>query len=574
MYLKKQFIKKTGRTYLSIAKGYRNQKGISTSKIVLSLGYLDELEQSYDDPIAHFQQVAAQMTLEEKQTNEISLSLNMKETLSQDSDNLFYFGSVVLSKIYHDLQLHEFFANAQRRRHFKFSANNIMKLLVYTRVLMPNSKKANFEIKQHFVDASDFSLDDIYNSLSFFADLKERCILWINERMKDLVQEDHSVLLYDVTNYNFESPKQTSLRKKGFAKKHTTNPIIQTGLVTDLRGLPITYRLFPGNTHDSKTYTPILLELKENLKAKRIIIVADKGLNGGDNIAHNILLGFGYVLGEKVRGGTQELLDFILDPAGYSDNGKDEDDSEYAKVKSRLIPRRIKVTTKEGKKKEVSINQKQVIRYSTKYAKRSRQARNEKIEKAKTLIKNPESFDKQSAKGLSEYIINLEFNAETGVIIEKQLLLNVAKIIREEQLDGYYLYVSSETKTSDQDIINMYHQLYKIEHTFRATKSTIETSPIYLSTDKHIEGHFLTCYIALTILRILEIQLESTASIDKIVDTLKQLTCSYLQENVYSFHHRSELSDQLGNLIGVNLSLKYRTLKDIKDAFAYSKKYL
>src|SRR5690606_7183421 len=223
----------------------------------------------------------------------------------------------------------------------------------------------------------DFKIDDIYRALDYFNLYRDDLLLHIHRMVRAVYGRDMSNVYYDVTNYYFEIKEPDDLRKKGVSKEHRPNPIIQMGLLMDNSGLPITYRLFEGNTNDCETLMPVLDELKDDFGLKRIIVVGDKGMNTGENIAYNILHKNGYIYAQTVRGANADLKNFVLSDEGYVQY---EDDF---KIKSRIVTTYIWITNVSGKRVKVPIEQKQLVFYSHDYAKRARCERAKAVEKAK-----------------------------------------------------------------------------------------------------------------------------------------------------------------------------------------------
>jgi len=494
--------RKDGRKYLQIVHGYRDAQGKSRVKVIQSLGYLDELRRQYDDPVAHFRIVAKEMEAERKGAGRYTVELDANAVVEGCMRKNY--GHIVFSRIYHELELDRFFNNKARHRSFEYNANSIMKLLVFARLIYPGSKKNAHELKERFFDILDFSLDDVYNSLSFFDEHSRACQRFMHERITEKYGRETDLIYYDVTNYYFETEHEDELRKKGYSKEHRRDPIVQMGLTMDKQGIPISYRLFSGNTHDSQTLMPILGEIVREYRAKRIITVADKGLNSGDNIVFSTALGHGYVFSQSVRGASEELKAYILDEQGYVHIGDD-----YRR-KSRIIPVEIHYHTDKKTKKKVWCDQKQVIFYSEKYAKRAKHKRAEALQKAADLIANPGKYKMATAKGAAAYISGLAFDKKTGELVDtgEALTLNEDKIRDEEKLDGYYAIVTSELDEPDDQIIEMYRGLWRIEESFKITKSVVEARPVYVYKPEHINAHFLICFIALTLARLVELQLD------------------------------------------------------------------
>ena len=573
MFLKKTPKKDTGRIHLAIVHGYRDEKGVPRQKTMLKIGYLDEMEKEYADPIAHFEALAAKMTAEREAAATATITLDMKERIEKGVVLRKNYGHVVFSKVYHELELDIFLKNARRHQNFKFNTDSIMRLLVFARLLCPASKRATVSVKDTFFDNFKFTLDDVYNCLTHFDGISDALQQHVHERVTSRYGRDTSLVYYDVTNYYFEIDKQDDFRRKGAEKNNRRDPIVQMGLLLDKMGLPISYKLFPGNTHDSQTLLPILTDIKKKFNVKRIVVVADKALNSGDNIAYHTILGDGYVYSKSIRGASEDFQKWILDADGYREN------PNKLKLKSKLVPDAVinvtvkKVGKKNVKKKE-TVEQKWVAFYSEKYAKRARQKREDAINKALDMIKTPSKYQRTFDHGAAGYIKNLKFNKDTGEItnIEERLYLDEEKIAEEEKFDGYYAIVTSELDDTDEHIIEMYTGLWRIEESFKVTKSVLETRPIYLRTEEHINAHFLTCFIALLIGRIVETRLARKYTIERVADTLRKIAATNISQNIWAFDYADEVTDDMNAAFGTDFGLKQMTLQDIKKSLGEAKK--
>lgn len=576
MYLKKSTNKKTGRTYLSIASGYRDAKtGKTKTVLIKSLGYLDVLRKDYDDPISHFTEIVKKMNEEEKQNNlPITIKIDKKEKLKEGTDNRKNFGYAALSKVYHELEIDKFLINKFKDRNVsEFKINNIMKLLVFARCLFPDSKKSTYENRDLFFENTKFSLKEVYNALGYLEPFKDGIQHFIYDRIEEQYKPTNEAVFYDVTNYYFEIDDPDELRKKGVCKEHRPNPIVQMGLFMDSFGLPMCYKLFEGNTNDCLTLRPMVQELQKNYNIGKVIVVADKGLNTGNNIAYNKAIGNGYVMSLSIRGANKDLKNYVLDEKGYQYN-----EEKTYKKKSRKCPREITITKKDKNGKTIKIKQNvdehQVVFWSADYAKRAKAERQPAIDKAKDLIGNVQKYNKKNCVGASKYVKHLVFDKKTGEIIEakSQLSLDEEKIAEEERLDGYYMIVSSEFDKAPDEIIDIYRGLWRIEETFKVTKSELDARPVYVSRKEHIETHFLTCYIALVISRVLQHKLDKKYSVGKILESLSKCNCSNIQENYYLFDYYDIVLKDIGTVTNIDFSLKNRALQDIKKILSLTKK--
>lgn len=571
MFLKKT-PNKSGRINLAIVDGYYDKATKKTKhKVIESLGYLDELEKQYDDPIDYFTKRAKKLT-EEKKARQAPINFTF-----YDSDRLCVgdnlrknFGYAALSKIYHELELDKFLNNRQRHTKESYDANTILKMLVYSRILAPASKKSSFDHREMFFEKTNYSLDDVYRCLSFLNKHKETIQVWINDKIKENYGRDTSLIYYDVTNYYFETDEQNDFLRKGVSKEHRPNPIVQMGLFMDNNAIPLTYELFAGNTNDCLTYRPNFGRIKKQFNLGRVISVADKGMTTGDNIWYTINTPAhdGYVFSMSIRGAEKSMKKYVLDDDGYVWLGK-----EY-KRKSRKYPRTIQVTSTSGKKIKKQVDEKQVVFWSEKYAKRAKAEREATLAKARDLAANPGSYTRATSYGAAKYVKKVDYDKDTGEILTASSILDIDEdLIREEEaLDGYYMLLTSEMDTPDNKIIDMYRGLWRIEESFKITKSELEARPVYVWTREHIEAHFLTCFVALTISRILEMKLEHKYSAGRIIDSLSRAECSLLQQNYYVFDYYDEVLKDIGNVTNIDFSKRIRTLGEIKQVIADSKK--
>jgi len=571
MYVKKNSCK-NGRILLTLTHGYR-ENGKIRQKNIETLGYLDDLEKLYKDPIAHFREIAKQRTQEEALSNEpVFLSIDPVAEITQSEIGLKNLGYSLLEKLYHELGIHTFFQRHENRLKIDFNLNAIFRLLVYSRILDPGSKKQAYDQQNQFFETMAPSLEAIYRSLDYFDRFSLDLQTWLNDAVKKQYGRNQEYAYYDVTNYYFEIDEEDELRRRGPSKEHRPNPIIQMGLLLDSQGLPLAYHLFPGNQSEKLSLNPLLNRLKEDYGLGRLVVVADKGLNCGDNIACQLAAGNGYIYSQSIRGADEEFKQYVLEQNGYKVNG------EHSECKSRIYPKEITFTDAQGKKKKIRVDQKQVVFYSQDYADKARYERNHTIAKAKKYLQSPSILTCALAYSAASYIKGLQYGKDGEIIETKSILyLDEARIREEEQFDGYYAIVTSELMMCDAEIIETYHGLWKIEETFKITKSDLRTRPVYVSLEAHIEAHFLSCFVALLLMRILEMRMNPagaarTFSAFELIDSLRKYTCSHIGENIYSFHYTDEAIQHMERVFGVDLKKKFRKRGDIKKLIAAMKK--
>ncbi|MCL2421670.1 MAG: IS1634 family transposase, partial [Defluviitaleaceae bacterium] len=476
------------------------------------------------------------------------------------------------------------FLQNQRIRNSKIEAptNAIMKLLVISRILEPGSKKQAFENRTRYFDfekENRFSLIDIYRSLSHFATLEKDIQLLIHDRITKQYDRQLELIYYDVTNYYFEIDTEDDLRKKGVCKSHTPNPIVQLGMAMDSEGLPISYEVFAGNESEKLHLRPTVLELKEKYADSKLIAVADAAQNTGNNIYYLDKGKQGYVFSQSIRSGSAEFKEYVVTEAGYVWQGDDY------KRKSRTVRREISVDFKKSDgstyKKKVFVDQRQIIFYSTKYAARARAKREAAILKATKIANNPSAYSRATSYGALKYVKNVQMDKETGEIKPAGdiPLLDYDTIREEELYDGYYCIATNlfdenedRDKFSDEKIIDIYRGLWRIEDSFRVTKSDLETRPIRLSREDRIRAHFLICFIALVIVRLIQKRAGANHSVASLIATMNDISCSHLSENLYLFDFRNVISDELGSAFDLDFTKQLLTRAEIKNILASSTK--
>lgn len=566
MYLKKSK-RKNGRIYLSIADGYYDpQKRHTRTKNIEKIGYVDDFLDQYDDPIAHFEEIVAGKNAEKKlEKQALKITIDTEKTFDgNDGKNIGY---SVLSCIYHELEIDKFFANRQRSISAEYNMNSMMRLLVFSRLLSPGSKKKAFDEREWFFERCDFSLNDLYRSLTRFSKLRDALQLWIHERITASCGRDTSITYYDVTNYYFEIDKQDKLRRKGVCKEHRPDPIVQMGLLMDNSGLPISYQLFAGNNNDCTTLLPVLKRIRKEYGISKAVVVSDKGMNTNKNAYYLANSRGGYVFSQSVRGGTKELKSYVLDESGYEWIGTDY------KKKSRQFTRHAEFEDDNGKTVKADIAEKQVAFYSRDYDRKAKADRAAAVRKAEMLVKNPDKFNKYNSHGAAKYIAHIEFDKKTGEIIKTKSILefNNKVLAEEEKYDGYYVLVTSKYTASDDWIISTYKELWRIEETFKVTKSELEARPVYVSREDHIEAHFLTCFISLVIIRLLQKKVGNKYSAEQILHGLSKTCCTKFECNYFISTYNDDVVKEIGDAFGIDFKKKYRTLAEIKNIIAKTK---
>lgn len=568
-------------TYLIIEKKYWDKEKKKPRTVHHeTLGYLHELQKEYSDPIAHFKEVVAQMNSDEKANKKHTMTIDMNEELSEETHTRYNMGYAVIMKIYHELELDRFFNNKARHEAFEYNSNSIMKLLTITRILHPASKKASYEYKDRFFERFDFELYDVYRALTHFSKIGLECQRFISDQINTKFGRNTKLIYFDVTNFYFEIDKTDVLRKRGKSKEGRSDPIVQMALAMDADGIPIYYKLFPGNTNDSKTFIPVFEDVCVRFNPGRVIAVADMGCTSSNNIY--FLKGGdrdkrinGYVFSFSIRKGSEKLKKYVLDDIGYTDReGKAlQKDFDY-KIKSRFEVREIQVTMNDGSQKKKLIDEKQVVFWSKKYADKAKAEREETIKKAYEIIADPKKHNKDTAHSASTYIKNIIFDKKTGEIHEKtgkKLEFDSEKAAEDAKYDGYYCLITSELELPDHRVIEIYRGLSDIEANFKVTKSNLDIRLVYVSREERINAHVLTCFISLVIIRLIQKKTGYKFTAEQIVTCLNNISCSLEHENVYLFDYRTNISDEIGKAFDIDFTKRRLRLNEIKNILASSK---
>jgi transposase len=530
------------RVYL--VEGYRVGKKVK-QRIIKKYGNLADLQKDNPDILDKLRDEAKRLS-KEKKDNIIPMMLDLNMT-NASSSNPVNIGSVYLSSLIDSLSLEPLVKEIEADERFDYDLYGIIKFLTIMRIIHPGSKKRSYEKRKRLFLDFDFTLDDIYRSLSLMEHHRHRFIRHLDHHMIKSYGRDKTLVYYDVTNYYFESNKRSDLRNEGPSKEHSEHPIVSMGLYIDNNNYPITYELFKGNVHDSKTLIPSFEAIREELGIEKCIVVADKGLNSGTNIKHLIDSGHGYIFSSKIRGQSEALIDQALDPEGYVVIEKD------FKYKRFQFEREAHYKDEEGKSHKFDLTENMIVFYSANYDRKAKHEREQLLEKLQYYIENPNRLKQKTKQGKLKYLSQMEYDEKTGEVITSKVALDIdqEKIDKDARLDGYYLIATNELDMEGRDIIEKYRGLWAIEQSFRIIKSELEGRPIYLSTDDHIRGHFFTCFMALMIERILEhrlssvLEIEEPLSAEAIQEALQDMNVLMIEKDIYKIMKYTPLQKKI-----------------------------
>ncbi|MFA7157517.1 MAG: IS1634 family transposase [Bacilli bacterium] len=624
MYLSVIPQQRSKKNRMYIRESYR-VNGVQKKRIIEDLGFVEDYLEIYDDPVAHFREIAKQRTAKKNYLNEeVEIKVRIHEFLDKqkiekaDFSNRKNLGYIVISYFYHKLRLNQFINSNKRSTDVKFNMNKVFQMLVYSRIINPDSKLGTYNNKELFFESMDFDIQHVYRTMDYLFQWRSNLIRHLNNQMQKQFKRDTTLMYYDVTNYYFEIDDSKDMKQRGVSKEHRPNPIVQLGLFMDDMGIPVSYRLFEGNTNDCLTLQPNMQTIKDDLQIKDIVVIADKGMMTGDNRGNILINHNGYVISHTIRGAESEMKAWVKKQDDYTYLEVPEKEQRYEKIKkgrcptesnstptvkmkSRFYPTKINVKNKDtGKITKVLINERQVVYYSQKFADKAKKDREDALNKAQNFV-NSGSTSVMNNYGSNKYVKS-DIITPDGEILSKtksiKTYFNQEKLEEDESLDGYYVictnviglepgekpmkykskflrdnYFKLNKPVSDIDIIEMYRGLWEIEETFKITKSFLNFRPVFHNKKERIEAHFLSCFVSLVITRLIEQSVESKWSTLQIIESLQKASGSEFEDNIYLFDYYDDILEEFDKKLGTIFKRKYMTRGDLKYIIGKMKKH-
>lgn len=545
------------KTFISVVEGYRPAPGAPPKqRMVKSFGYLED----QDDPEAFMAMVAEFNANYKKEDPPLRIEVASNALMYSESNRRQNYGWKFLESVYTALDIDRFIKGYEKASGFRghYPMGDIFKFLVILRLLNPDSKRASFQLKENFYGMNvDFALEDIYRALDHAAGFEIELQRHLNERIKSTIGRDLSHAFYDVTNYYFEidfPAGPDDLREKGVSKEHQTSPIAAMGLFMDSNGLPVSMSIFPGNTSDSLTLQPTMKDVKESYGLGRLVVVADKGLNSSKNIDAIINNGDGFVFSQILRGTKGKRYDeHLFDDKGWVSN----EDGTY---RYKTLTEEYAGHDKDGQKE--TRTRKVLLYWDRAQADMAKRKREEKLEKAGRVVRNNAYRIK---KGVDEYMKEELVDKATGEILantKKLRSVNLEKAEKDAAYDGYFCIITSELEYEERTIRQVYGGLWKIEQSFRIMKSDLYARPVYVSKNEHIRAHFLICFVALLIIRIIQHRMgKKPLSAERITRALSAAVCQVLKGGIIHL-------DDVGGMIAFKKTVNKKG--ETVDTLAYS----
>lgn len=528
-FLKKSNLKKG--VYLQIYESYYDpERKSGAHRSYKALGYVNDLIASgITDPISFYKAEIDKLNQDQK-------NLKYKEKIKQISDETpeKLLGYFPLKNINDKLAVKKYIDLMQSVTGFRFSIYELISALIYARITEPCSKSKTFEdVIPRLFDKYHFSLDQLYSGLDYIGNEYEKIIEIYNHQINALYPFDTSHTYFDCTNFYFEIDREDDFRRKGPSKENRKEPIVGMGLLLDANQVPIGMKLYPENESEKPVIRAIIDELKrKNNISGKTIQVADKGLNCAENIFHALKSGNGYIFSKSVKMLPETEKTWVLLEKDYKDVKNKKGEVLY-RIKECIDDFSYSFTDDAGRKRVFKITEKRVVTFNPSLAKKQRYEINKLVEKAKNL---KASQAKKSEYGeCSKYVTfvtsDKKGNETDGKI---KVTINEDAIHKALQLAGYNLLVTSETTMHASEIYAAYHNLWRIEESFRIMKSQLDARPVYLQKESTITGHFLICYLAVLLTRLLQFKvLKNQYCSEEILDFAKGFKVVKISDRKY-----------------------------------------
>lgn len=556
-FLKKATLK--GRTYLSIVESfYSHDKKGTAHRTYKSLGSVETLKLSgIDDPISFYQVEVNRLNLERKNA---MANNKINQRLISDISPERYLGYFPLANVMNTLDVQMHFDYMQSTRDFRFNVFDIFSSLVYARAVAPLSKHKTFhDVLPSLLNQVDFSYDQLLDAVEFVGSEYEKFVEIFTVATKENYGMDTKKTYFDCTNYYFEIDKESTLQKKGPSKENRKDPIVGMGLLLDSNMIPCGMKIYPGNESEKPILRNIISQLKnQNNITGRTIQIADKGLNCAQNIIEATSQCDGYIFSKSVKQLPQKEKVWVLLEDGYQDV-YDEDGNLSYRYKSCVdVFDYSYFDPSKNTTIKKSLKEKRVITFNPKLQKKKLMEIDKMIEKAKKMRAAQAKRDEYGES--SRYVI---FTDEDGN--KAEVHLNEEQIEKDKQLAGYNLLVTSEYTMDDKEIYSTYHNLWRIEESFRIMKSELDARPVYLQKENSIIGHFLICYVTILLLRIFQFKvLKNKYSSSQICEFIRDFKVLQINDNKYiNMTRKTQFITELAAILNQPITNYYLTKKQI-----------
>ena len=546
------------------------REGKNSSEIVKKLGTEKSIKENYgvDDADAWAREQLRIMNEEAAASDhKVLIPLSTNRIVDSDKRLSFNAGYLFLQQIYYQLGLPSICKKIKKGNAFEYDLDSILSRLIYGRILFPSSKLSCYEQSQDLIEPPKFELHHIYRALTTLSENSDLIQSELYKRSKKLIKRNTGVLFYDCTNYFFEMEHESGLKQYGPSKEHRPSPIVQMGLFMDKSGIPLAFCINPGNQNEQLSLKPLEQQIMRDFELSKFIVCTDAGLSSDANRKFNNFGERSFITTQSIKKLKSELKEWCIDPKGWElegskkkyDISKLEDTPENRKK----IFYKQKLTEGYDEERDIAFDQTIIVTYSLKYKNYQQTVRNRQIERARKLMEKPSSADRRPQNDAKRFIKKTPFTSDGEIANKAMYELDETAIAEESKYDGFYA-VCTNLDDDPADIAKINHDRWEIEESFRIMKSEFEARPVYLQRDDRIEAHFLTCFIALMIYRILEKKLGDKYTCEEIIKTLRDMDMRMVGEHGYiPSYTRTELTDTLHENAGFRTDYELITPKSM-----------
>lgn len=543
-----------------------------SKKTVERLGSIEEIKARCgdQDPIVWATNYAKELTLKEKESSKkISLNCSPTQLIESDQRRSCNVGYLFLRDIYYSLGLKNICADISEKYKFKYDLNEILSMLVYSRVLAPGSKRASLSDAKKLLEQPKADLHQVYRALEVLAKENDSIQATLYKNSQKVIDRQKGVLYYDCTNYYFEIEEEDDFRKYGVSKEHRPNPIIQMGLFMDADGIPLSFSLFEGNQNEQPSMTPLEEKIIKEFDTSEFVVCTDAGLSSTANRRFNDRNGRKFVTTQSIKKLKSFLQDFCLDDDGWHLEGSkkvyklSELDSEKDHEKTFYKDRWIN---------EDGLEQHLIVTFSLKYAAYQKLIRDRQVERAKKYVESPAKLNKKNTNDPKRFVEQENCTTDGEIASRSITTLNQTQIDKEAKYDGFYA-VCTNLEDDPSTIVRINQKRWEIEECFRIMKTEFKARPVYLSKKDRITAHFMTYFISLIIYRILEKKLDEKFTCEDIIKTLKEMNMLILPgEGYIPTYTRTKLTDALHDTFNFRTDYQITTQKNMRKILNQTKK--
>ena len=547
--------------------------GNRTNRVVEKLGTYKELKKKLGDKdpkewAEEYVKELNRLNKEDKEPDVIS-KYSPSKIIPKGEQRSFNGGYLFLQQIYHELGIHKICKVISEKYKFTYDLNSILSRLIYGRIIFPCSKLKTNKLSLKFIEPPNFVLHQIYRALGVIAKESDYIQSEIYNNSLKIAKRNSGILYYDCTNYYFEIEQEDGLKQYGYAKDHKPNPIVQMGLFMDGNGIPLAFSITKGNTNEQLTLKPLEEKILDDFNLSKFVVCTDAGLASEANRKFNDKRDRAFITTQSIKKLKKHLKKWALDPDGWH---LTNDDKIYNITELNEENDVEKIYYKERWIKEKGLEQRTIVTYSIKYKDYQRKIRKSQIKRAEKVINtNPQKLKKVNQNDFKRFIAKTSYTADGKQAKKEVYSINTDLILKEEAFDGFYA-VCTNLDDDASAIIKVNKRRWEIEECFRIMKSEFKARPVNLSRDDRIEAHFMTCFLALIIYRLLEKKLNEKYTCSEIIDSLRDWDFNYMKSDGYiPIYTRTDLTDDIHDVFGFRTDYEIVTLKKMKNIFKLTK---